>query len=114
MPAVVSETFLSVSVRDMARATAFYVDALGARVAYATPAWSSLYVAGVRLGLALDAEYGGGRTGLHFAVSDLADAGAEVERAGGRVLQARVEVAPGVFVGDAADTEGNIFTLAQR
>ena len=109
----VTETFFAVEVTDMDRAKAFYVNALGATVAFASPGWSSLRIAGVRIGLALNPMHSGGRVGLHFAVSDLAAARAAVERAGGRT-GAATEVAPGVIVADATDTEGNIFTLALR
>jgi len=98
----------------MRRATAFYVEALGAEVAFAAAAWSSLRIAGVRVGLALSPAYAGSRVGLHFAVDDLAAARARVERAGGRVLTASVEFAPGVVVAEVADTEGNAFTLNAR
>ncbi len=114
MPTQVVETFFSLPVRDMERATKFYVTAFGATVAFALPFWSSLHVAGVRLGLALVPDHAEGQTGLHFAVSDLADARAWVERAGGRVVRASVEVAPGVVVSDVTDTEGNVFALVQR
>jgi len=111
---VVTETFFSVEVADMQRATAFYVGALGAVVAFASPGWSSLRIAGVRLGLALDPEHAPVTVGLHFAVSDLAGARADVERAGGRIVAPSVEVAPGVVVADVTDTEGNTFALTQR
>ncbi len=114
MPAAVSEMFFSVSVRDMDRATAFYVAAFGATVAFASPRWSSLRIAGVRIGLAHGPEQPGERTSIHFAVSNLTEAHAEVERAGGRVVQASVEVAPGVVISEATDTEGNTFVLTQR
>jgi len=107
----VTETFFSVGVVDMRRATAFYVDALGATVAFASPGWSSLRIAGVRLGLALDPQHAPVKTGLHFAVSGLAAACADVERAGGRVAAAEIEVAPGVIVAQVMDTEANTFTL---
>jgi predicted enzyme related to lactoylglutathione lyase len=110
-PATVTETFFSVEVRDMSRATAFYVAALGATVTFATPGWTSLRVAGVRIGLALSPGAAGSRGGLHFAVTDLEAARAEVERAGGRSLGSPMEVAPGVLIADAMDTEGNTFTL---
>jgi predicted enzyme related to lactoylglutathione lyase len=114
MPAAVSETFFSVLVHDMDRATAFYVGALGATVAFAVPDWTSLRIAGVRIGLARSADHTGERTGIHFAVGNLAEAHAEIERAGGRVVQGAVEVAPGVIISDAKDTEGNTFVLTQR
>jgi predicted enzyme related to lactoylglutathione lyase len=114
MPAAVVETFFSIRVRDMERATNFYVTAFGATVAMALPFWSSLHVAGVRLGLALVRDHAEGQTGLHFAVTDLADARTWVERAGGRVVRASVEVAPGVIVSNVTDTEGNAFALVRR
>ena len=64
----VTETFFSVGVGDMQRATAFYVQALGANVMFSSPGWSSLRIAGVRMALHLDPAHGGGRMGLHFAV----------------------------------------------
>jgi predicted enzyme related to lactoylglutathione lyase len=108
----VTETFFSVAVIDMQRATAFYVKALGATVAFASPSWSSLHIAGVRLGLALSPGHAATKTGLHFAVSDLEVALAGVEHAGGRVVAAPTEVAPGVVVAELADTEDNTFTLS--
>jgi predicted enzyme related to lactoylglutathione lyase len=110
----VVETFFSVEVEDMQRATAFYVAALGATVAFASPGWSSLHIAGVRIGLALGPKHAATRVGLHFAVSDLAAARAAVVRAGGGVEAPPVEVASGVLVADVTDTEGNTFTLASR
>lgn len=107
------ETFFSVDVKDMQRATAFYVDALGASVAFASPRWSSLRIAGVRVGLALDPEHEASRTGLHFAVRELAAACADIERAGGRVVLPAVEVAPGVILAEVVDSEDNTFTLRQ-
>jgi len=89
------------------------VSALGATVAVVYPGWSSLWIAGVRIGLALNPMHVGGRVGLHFAVNDLAAARAAIEQAGGRT-EAAVEVAPGVTIADATDTEGNTFTLAPR
>jgi predicted enzyme related to lactoylglutathione lyase len=112
--AIPSETFFSVEVGDMQRATAFYVDAFGAVVAFASPAWSSLRIAGVRVALSLNRDPGANRIGLHFAVSDLLSARADVERAGGRTVAPPIEVAPGVVVADVTDTEGNTFTLSQR
>lgn len=112
-PGIVTETFLAVEVANMERATAFYVNALGATVAFASPGWSSLRIAGVRIGLALNPKHIGGRIGLHFAVSDLAVVRAAVERAGGRTGTAS-EAAPGVIVAEATDTEGNTFTIVPR
>ncbi len=109
----VTEMFFSVEVKDMQRATDFYVRALDAAVEFSSPAWSSLRLAGVRLGLALNERHTGNRVGLHFAVGDLAAAFSEVESAGGRGIAASIEVAPGLFIAEVSDTEGNIFTLTR-
>ena len=107
----VTETFFAVDVAQMTRATEFYVAAFGATVSFGMPAWTSLHVAGVRIGLALDPAHAPKRTGLHFAVDDLAAAIAAVERAGGRVAWPATEVAPGVVVAGVIDTEGNELVL---
>jgi predicted enzyme related to lactoylglutathione lyase len=109
----VSETFFSVAVRDMQRATEFYVGAFEARVSFASPQWSSLQVANVRIGLALTPGHDIARMGLHFATDDLEVARRDIERAGGRMAPP-VEVAPGVLLTEAIDTEGNTFTVAKR
>jgi predicted enzyme related to lactoylglutathione lyase len=108
------ETFFSVEVNDMQRATAFYVGAFGATVAFPSPRWTSLHIAGVRLALSLNPEHGASRVGLHFVVDDLDSARADVERAGGAIVAPAIEVAPGVVIADVADSEGNTFTLSQR
>ena len=109
----VAETFLSVSVADMDRAVTFYSKSLGAATTWASPGWSSLTVAGVRIGLFANPGHGGGRVGLHFAVSDLEAAGASIKQAGGIILSPASQVAPGLLVAEASDTEGNIFSLQQ-
>lgn len=68
----VTETFFCVGVNDMGRATAFYVEALGATVLFTSRGWSSLQIAGVRVVLFLDAAHSSSMVGLHFIVSDLA------------------------------------------
>ncbi|MGZ3439307.1 MAG: VOC family protein [Polyangia bacterium] len=109
----VTETFFSVDVDDMQRATAFYVGALAAEVMFASADWSSLRIAGVRLGLFRNPGHATGRIGLHFVVGDLAAARAAVERAGGRAGAPPSEVAPGVVIAEVTDPEGNTFTLRQ-
>ena len=95
----------------MDHATTFYVAALGATATYTSPRWSSLHIAGVRLGLFLNPERTHGGVGLHFVVSDLAAARADVQRSGGRVVGSPTEVAAGVVIADVADTEGNTFSF---
>jgi len=113
MEFLVAETFLSLSVVDMDRATAFYSTSLGALTTWASPRWSSLKVAGVRIGLFANAEYGGGRVGLHFSVTNLAAACSSIERAGGKIVTSASQVALGVVVAEVSDTEGNIFSLQE-
>jgi predicted enzyme related to lactoylglutathione lyase len=108
---IVTETFFAVGVAEMQRATDFYTRALAADVVFAMPQWTSLRIAGVRIGLALDANHAPTRTGLHFAVNDLPAALAAITGAGGRVVVEPVEVAPGVVIAEAIDTEGNTLTL---
>jgi predicted enzyme related to lactoylglutathione lyase len=91
----VDETFLSLSVADMDRAATFYSKSLGAVTTWASPRWSSLKVAGVRIGLFRNPEYGGGRVGLHFVVTDLDAACASIERAGGKIVATASQFAPG-------------------
>lgn len=107
----VLETFVSLDVADMARATRFYTGAFGASVSFASPAWSSLHVAGVRVGLHHNPHHRGVRAGLHLVVDDMAAALAAVEHAGGRIVSGPGEVAPGVVVAEVADSEGNGFAL---
>ena len=110
----VTETFFSVDVDDMQRATAFWVAALGAQVLFASPRWSSLRIAGVRVALFHHPGQPRGRVGLHFVVSDLAAACARVLQAGGRVQTAAIQAAPGVVIAVVVDTEGNEFALRQQ
>jgi predicted enzyme related to lactoylglutathione lyase len=107
------ETFFSVDVANMERATTFYVAAFGAAVVFASPQWTSLHLAGVRVALSLAPQHRGDRVGLHFVVRDLPGACADVERAGGRAA-APIEVAPGVITAEATDSEDNNFTLTGR
>jgi predicted enzyme related to lactoylglutathione lyase len=109
---IVVETFFSIEVEDMNRATSFYVEAFGATVPYASPGWSSLLIAGVRVGLALSADRESDRVGLHFAVDDLDEARHGVERAGGSA-RPQLKGASGVTLVEATDTEGNTFILTQ-
>ncbi len=107
----ITEAFFSVQVGDMKRAVAFYTGALGATASFESEVWSSLHIAGVRIGLFLN-PHEPRRIGLHFLVEDLDAAKAEVEQAGGQVLET-VEAAPGVVLCEVLDTEGNAFTLRQ-
>ena len=108
----VREAFFSIPVADMERARQFYVRAFDASLQYASPVWSSLRIAGVRLGLDASPSDTARNTGLHFVVEDLGLACDAVASAGGAIVTDATEVQPGVVIADAADTEGNIFTLS--
>jgi predicted enzyme related to lactoylglutathione lyase len=107
----VQEVFFYVHVGDVQRAEAFYVNALGATVDFASPTWSSLVIAGVRVNLVLR-DHEAPSVGLHFLVDDVALACAAVATAGG-VITPAIETAGGVLA-EVLDTEGNTFTLRQR
>jgi predicted enzyme related to lactoylglutathione lyase len=109
----VTETFFSVSAADPERAIRFYIDVFGATVSFRTPVWTSLYIARVRIGVFTDASHTGARTGLHFAVTSLAETCAAIERAGGKRASPNMEVAPGVRIAEMVDTEGNMFALRE-
>jgi predicted enzyme related to lactoylglutathione lyase len=107
---IVAETFFAIAVDDMARAVQFFARAFRAEVTFTSRGWTSLRIAGVRVGLFV-APGAAGRTGLHFAVGDLEAACAEVVECGGRVLARAEEIAPGVVIAEIADPEGNVITL---
>lgn len=108
----VEEMFVSVHVNDMERATAFYADALGATVEFASPTWSSLVIAGIHVSLVLR-EHERSAIGLHFIVDDLALACAAIVRAGGQIAAA-TEASHGTVIAEVSDSEGNELTLRQR
>lgn len=108
----VEEMFFSIYVNDMERATAFYVDALGATVDFTSATWSSLVIAGIRVSLVLR-EHEPSPIGLHIIVDDVALACAAVVRAGGQVAAA-TEASHGTVIAEVRDSEGNAFTVRQR
>jgi len=105
----VTETFFAVHVRDMERAKRFYVAAFGATVSAETPAWTSIVVARVRIGLALRGEPG--HTGLYFAVENLRETLEQVMQAGGKVTMPPTDLGGGVTIAGVLDTEGNELKL---
>ena len=108
----VISTYLMVMVADMDRATAFYSDAFGADVKFASPYWTSLTIAGVAIGLHHGGEDATREIGLGFDVDELDAACALVIAAGGSVVKPP-EQRPqeGITIATVADTEGNQFSL---
>jgi predicted enzyme related to lactoylglutathione lyase len=103
----VTEMFIAVSVANMKRAVAFYVQAFGATATHESSHWSSLHIAGVRLGLSLNEEHAGERSGLHFAVDNLSASLQAIEAAGGKTKMKPTNLGGGVVIASALDTEGN-------
>jgi lactoylglutathione lyase len=108
----VVSTYFIVMVSEMDRATAFYRDAFGADVKFASPYWTSLTIAGTAIGL----HHGGDGTareiGLGFDVDDLDATCAAVTAAGGAVVNAPEDrPQEGITIAKVADTEGNQFSL---
>ena len=101
-------------VENMARAVAFYRDAIGLSLASESPHWSEL-----THGDAIVALHGGRddtshrSTGLSFTVDDIHVAVQAVAGAGGKILRAP-EDRPGepIWLADCEDPEGNGFMLS--
>jgi predicted enzyme related to lactoylglutathione lyase len=110
----VVETFFALEVAEMERAVRFWTEAMGASVEHATPDWTSLRLANVRIGLSHTPGFKGAHTGLHLAVTEYGDAAASLAAARGSIVSDPTEVAPGVVLMAARDSEGNGFTLTLR
>jgi predicted enzyme related to lactoylglutathione lyase len=108
---VVRKLTRRIPVADMERARQFYVRAFDASVQYASPVWSSLRIAQVRLTLNARSSETALKTGLHLVVNSLELASDVIVTAGGVVVTDPIEIQPGMVVADAADTERNVFTL---
>ncbi len=107
----VHEVFFVLLVSDMSRSVQFYEQVLGAKTSYASPAWTSVRIGGVRLGLSLVPSHAPCETQLHFAVEDLDVACDRVLEAGGQVDQRPLDLVPGVRLARARDPEGNAFSF---
>jgi catechol 2,3-dioxygenase-like lactoylglutathione lyase family enzyme len=105
-----------VPVRDLDRAARFYGDAFGMEVVFRTEqiAFVGNPVSDSSLGLLLDPEHAGEgpqNVGLHVDHAvDLNVAAADVEAAGGRIVE-RGEHAPGVPFARVADPDGNVLEM---
>lgn len=102
------------SVADMARATAFYRDAVGLTVLESSEYWTEL-----AHGTAIVALHGGGtdsikRTGLSFTVQDLATFCARVAKAGAKLISGPEDRGEeGIALAQFIDTEGNQVMASQ-
>ena len=110
----VRKTYTMLMVVDMARALKFYTSAFGASVAFDSPEWSELTLAGSTVALHFGGSGNDTRTGLGFEVDDLETAVQSVTEAGGRVTSPpKEQPAEGIRLAQVADTEGNLLSVTQ-
>jgi predicted enzyme related to lactoylglutathione lyase len=108
----ITKTYFMVPTRDMDRAVSFYRDVVGLVVEFESPFWSELRWHDATLALHGGASGEERESWLGLHVTDLDDAVAEVEQAGGR--RRGVERAEGsARLQSVVDSDGNIFTLGQ-
>lgn len=102
-----------VFVRDMARAVAFYRDALGLAVRITTPAWSELEIGGATIALHSGREGGERETPLGFKVLNIDAVVNAVVAAGGFIHSPKTQAQGEPAIVKAGDPEGNIFFLSE-
>lgn len=103
------------TVSDMARASAFYRDALALTPKFADgERWTQFDVGGANFALSSPDESAVDRGAVAvFEVADVAEAEAAVVRSGGAILARRDMGSHGVVV-TASDPDGNVFQLFGR
>ena len=111
----VTKAYFMLHVVDMDRAAAFYREGVGLDVRFVSPEWSELAWRDATVAL-----HGGATsteqrvTGLGFEVDDLDAACKQVAAAGGTIVTApRDRPGEPIRLADVADTEGNVFSLAE-
>ena len=102
-----------VFVRDMARAVAFYRDALGLTVRITSPAWSELEIAGATIALQSGREPGERETALGFKVLNIDAIANAIVEAGGFIHAPKTQAQGEPAIIKAGDTEGNVFFLSE-
>jgi predicted enzyme related to lactoylglutathione lyase len=111
----VTKAYFMLYVVDMDRAAAFYREGVGLGVRFVSPEWSELAWRDATVAL-----HGGAAsteqrvTGLGFEVDDLDAACKQIVAAGGTIVTApRDRPGEPIRLADVADTEGNVFSLAE-
>ena len=111
----VTKAYFMLYVVDMDRAAAFYREGVGLGVRFVSREWSEL-----AWGDATVALHGGASsteqhvTGLGFEVDNLDAACRQIVAAGGTIVNApRDRPGEPIRLADVADTEGNVFSLAE-
>lgn len=111
--------YVNVFVTDLARSVAFYRDALGLELEFASPdhGYASFAAGPVRLGLALPGPdqpaLVGRHTGVGLQVDDLEAEHARLAGLGVRFTMAPTRQPWGGFMALLADPDGNVFYLDQ-
>jgi lactoylglutathione lyase len=110
----VTKAYFMLHVVDMDRAAAFYREGVGLGLRFVSPEWSELV-----WGDATVALHGGASsteqrvTGLGFEVDDVDAACQQIVAAGGTIVTAPRDRGEPIRLADVADTEGNVFNLAE-
>ncbi len=111
MPVLAAYTL--VFVKDMARAVAFYRDALGLTVRFSTPDWSELEIAGAIIALHAGRTGGEAETPLGFKVLNVDAVVNRIVERGGFILAPKRQAPGEPAIVKAGDTEGNLFFLSE-
>jgi predicted enzyme related to lactoylglutathione lyase len=110
----VTKTYFMVMVSDMDRALAFYQAAFGLKLRFSSGEWSELGGRGAVVALHAGRADGPADIGLGFEVTDLEEACAAVQAAGGEVVRAPSNrEGEGIRLAIVADSEDNRLSLAQ-
>ena len=105
----ITRFYFMIQVSDMSRAVAFYTAALGTELRLESPQLSEVHVGDVTVCLKASEGLPARRsTGLMIEVADIGRACDAIVAGGGEVLG---PVGPTVESVEAADTEGNLFTI---
>lgn len=107
----VTRTYYMLTVRDMARAVAFYREVLGPVVRTESEEWAELKLGDATVALHASDSPSPRHTGLGLDVPDLRFAYDAILRMGGQVIAGPNDNLAGQLSYDVADTEGNTFII---
>lgn len=107
----VTRTYYMLTVRDMARAIAFYREVLGPVVRTESEEWAELKLGDATVALHASDSPSPRHTGLGIDVPDLRFAYDAILRMGGQVIAGPNDGQAGQLSYEVADTEGNTFII---
>ena len=108
---------IAITVKDVARATAFYRDTLGMKLLFEFPGLAFFDAAGVRLMLsrAEDPRFDHPSSILYYKIADIGETHRALESAGVEVVEVPHLIAQmpdhDLWIGSYLDSEGNTFAL---